>query len=115
MTYEPVPEQCPYCGAEDAPGTPPGGSWWWPDAEYPNVRCRHCNRRYERERVNLEFTDTPICPYCSTKEMGAWEINFGAGLEGSTEICCGECGRDYGCERSVIVSYTSYLVKKTEP
>lgn len=33
-------DRCPHCGEEDAPGTPAGGSWWWPHEQ--GLRCRHC-------------------------------------------------------------------------
>jgi hypothetical protein len=61
---------------------------------------------------DTQFTDEPVCPYCGHVHRDAWEINFGPGLEGDTDIWCGECGEQMHCSRSVAVSYST---SKCEP
>ena len=52
-----------------------------------------------------QYSDDPICPYCGYKQRDAWEIKFGPGSEGETEVDCGECGKTFICSRSVTVTY----------
>lgn len=59
-----------------------------------------------------EMTTLPVCPYCGHVEQDAWEINFGPGLDGDTEVSCNSCGEDYFCERIVDVSYKSSKLKE---
>lgn len=53
-----IPNACPCCKSEDAPGAPPGVSWWWPEGKDGTVQCRHCNRFHivrEDTRTNEEM------------------------------------------------------------
>ncbi len=52
----------------------------------------------------------PTCPVCFYKVRDAWEINFGPGIEGDTEIQCGSCETIYECARTVDVYYTSSII-----
>lgn len=54
----------------------------------------------------------PICPHCGHEETDAWEINFGAGLDGDAEVSCNSCGEDYFCKRIVHVDYKSSKLKE---
>lgn len=56
---------------------------------------------------DTERTTHPVCPHCGYEESDAWEIDFGAGLEGEATISCGNCEREYHAERIVDVSYTT--------
>ena len=58
-----------------------------------------------------QYNDDPLCPYCGHKERDAWEINFGAGMEGETEITCGKCDEEYLVSRHVSVSYSTCKIK----
>jgi hypothetical protein len=49
----------------------------------------------------------PKCPYCGYIERNAWEINFGACLDGDAEITCKHCSEDYVCQREVSVTYST--------
>ena len=60
-----------------------------------------------------DYESEPVCPYCGHREMDAWEISFG-GAEGSTEITCGQCERDYFCEKSITVYYSTRALKEAK-
>lgn len=60
---------------------------------------------------DCRYTREPVCPYCGHVGRGAFEIDFGADLNGDAEIQCGSCGEDYHCEREVTVIYST---RKTE-
>jgi hypothetical protein len=51
------------------------------------------------------LVDEPTCPACGHKERDAWEIDFGGGMEGDTEVQCGACDVVYFCSRSVSIYY----------
>ena len=53
-----------------------------------------------------------ICPHCEYIEKDAWEINFGAGIEGDTEIMCNSCGEEYFCSRIVEIYYETAKLKE---
>lgn len=55
----------------------------------------------------LRNNESPICPHCGHKQRDAWEIDFGPGMEGETEITCGSCERDYIVSREVTVYYST--------
>ena len=57
--------------------------------------------------MDTDFTDLPVCPHCGYNEPDAWEIDFGPGLEGDTEVTCSDCGTGYFCSRNVSVSYST--------
>lgn len=59
------------------------------------------------EMAMIAAQDYPVCPYCGHVERDAWEIDFGAGLDGDTDICCNRCGSEYFCSRQVSVKYRS--------
>ena len=49
----------------------------------------------------------PVCPYCGHIQRDAWEIDFGLGLDGDTDVSCGECGKEFHCRRDVSIYFTS--------
>jgi hypothetical protein len=57
--------------------------------------------------LDLAWNEYPVCPYCGKKEEDAWEIHFGDGMEGSTEITCSNCEKDYFATRHVDVKYST--------
>lgn len=57
--------------------------------------------------METEWTTFPVCPHCGQVERDAYEIDFGAGLDGDTVIGCGQCGVDYAVQRIVDVYYTT--------
>ena len=54
-----------------------------------------------------DYTHEPVCPYCGRVYGDAWEINFGGDMEGSTEITCGACEKDFSVDRHVEVTYST--------
>lgn len=59
----------------------------------------------------LMANDWPVCPYCGYVDDGAWEYDFGPGIEGDGEVTCPDCGKEYDCERCVSVWYNTYARK----
>jgi hypothetical protein len=57
--------------------------------------------------ADLEHRDWPVCPHCGHANTGAWEWNFGPGLEGSGAFECARCGGRMHVERWVTVTYTT--------
>mgnify|MGYP003395084511 CR=1 FL=1 len=47
---------------------------------YPN--CIH----QLSSKYLCDWTDNPVCPHCGYVERDAWEIDFGAGLDGDNEV-----------------------------
>jgi DNA-directed RNA polymerase subunit RPC12/RpoP len=60
-----------------------------------------------KEKFETKRTENIVCPYCGYINRDSWEVDFGPGLDGSTETSCNECGRDFFVVRNVIVSYSS--------
>ena len=52
-------------------------------------------------------TGWPVCPFCGHAHKGAWEWDFGPGLEGDTEQECESCGKEFRVSRICDVSYTT--------
>lgn len=53
------------------------------------------------------------CPLCGYEDKASWEVDFGSGIEGDTEVYCGSCCEPFMVSRTVDVTYTS-TVKKGE-
>jgi hypothetical protein len=66
------------------------------------------------ESFDTEHRDSPICPHCGHAEGDAWEIDFGAGIEGDTTITCGECEMDYLASRHCTVTYSTFPLPNTK-
>lgn len=60
------------------------------------------------ETFDTAYQDAPVCPYCGHHQRDAWEINFGPGAEGETEIECGECGEAFAASRICTISYSTF-------
>lgn len=58
------------------------------------------------------MTSKPVCPHCGHVEQDAWEINFGPGLDGDTEVTCNSCGEEYFCERIVYIEYKTAKLRE---
>lgn len=54
----------------------------------------------------------PKCPHCGHEERDAWEIDFGPGLDGETDVSCNRCGNDYFCQRFCSVTYQSTMIAR---
>ena len=65
--------------------------------------------------LTLRFNADPICPYCGKAYRDAWEIDFHGEMEGSTEITCGGCEREFFVERNVEVTYNTAPLENEEP
>jgi len=54
-------------------------------------------------------TSYAICPYCGHRDLDSWEIEMPGdpGGEGTTEVSCGACGKEYIVERLIDVRYTT--------
>lgn len=55
------------------------------------------------------WSHEPICPSCGYIFRHAWEMSFGAGLEGDWEGECGRCGKPLIITRSAIIRYETKL------
>lgn len=62
--------------------------------------------------LETQYTDEPICPNCGYEEPNAWEIDFPDQGESDTEMDCGNCDKPLEVYRSLIVSYSTFEVKK---
>lgn len=72
-----IPGACPYCKAEGASGTPPGGSWWLPENKSGSVQCRHCNRFHvvrPDTRTNEEMLRDWLEGECNSGPVSITEI-----------------------------------------
>lgn len=56
---------------------------------------------------DCDLQENPVCPHCGHIERDAWEIDFGPGLDGDTEIECERCEKVYRCDKTVTIRYTS--------
>jgi DNA-directed RNA polymerase subunit RPC12/RpoP len=58
--------------------------------------------------------DQIICPYCGARNRKdtEWEINFGPGLEGDTELDCSKCDKEFMVSSHVDVSYSTFKAVK---
>lgn len=64
------------------------------------------------KEFDTDYTNQPVCPHCGCEARNAWEINFGPGCEGDTEITCGSCEEEYFASRQCSVTYsTSKIIK----
>lgn len=63
--------------------------------------------------IEHEYTREPVCPYCGREVRDAWEINFGPGCDGETEIECGWCERTFTCVRHVTVEYSTEEIEES--
>jgi DNA-directed RNA polymerase subunit RPC12/RpoP len=66
------------------------------------------------EPIDTQRNPQPVCPHCGAPERDAWEIDFGAGMEGETEIECGNCSEEYVAAREVSVTYSTRKVSKQQ-
>lgn len=53
-----------------------------------------------------------ICPFCEYENKDSWEVDFGPGIEGNTEVYCDSCGKPFMVSRTVDVTYTSTVKKE---
>ena len=64
--------------------------------------------------TDTRFKDSPVCPHCGKEIRDAWELNFGAGLDGECETDCGSCGESMRVERHVFVNYSTVAVSRRD-
>ena len=59
--------------------------------------------------IDLWHNTWPVCPHCGYTDQDAWELDLGSGMgeEGSDDIKCQSCGKDFHCERGVDIWYTT--------
>lgn len=61
------------------------------------------------QKDDTEHRDTAICPHCGHPQRNMWEVNFGPGIEGDTEMDCGQCGKPFAVSRHATITYTTLL------
>lgn len=61
---------------------------------------------------DTEYQNTAICPYCGHEHQDMWEVDFGPGLDGDTEMSCDDCERTFLVSRIVDVRYSSFKTKQ---
>lgn len=52
-----------------------------------------------------ELSANLICPHCGYAQRDAWEIDFGPGFEGETELLCSQCEERFEARREVAIYY----------
>lgn len=57
--------------------------------------------------IETDHTTNVICPYCGYEHRDSWEIDFGAGMEGDTEMECNRCDETFIASRCVTVTYST--------
>lgn len=61
---------------------------------------------------NTYYTANIVCPHCGREHKDSWEVDFGPGIEGDTEMECGSCNSKFFVSRRAEISYTSLPIKK---
>jgi transcription elongation factor Elf1 len=59
------------------------------------------------DTIETHRQDFITCPHCGYAERDSWEVDFGPGLEGDTEVQCGKCEKIFEVSRQIDVYYTS--------
>lgn len=62
--------------------------------------------------IDCEYTREIVCPYCGYKYSDSWEVDFGEGAEGDTEIDCISCDESFSVSRMVEVTYSSRKIER---
>ena len=74
----------------------------------PQPRCTMTHDTTHRDDV--------ICPHCGHDHSDSWEIDFGAGIEGSdTALLCVECEKPFMARRIVTITYTTWIRRTEDP
>lgn len=60
-----------------------------------------------------EWNESIICPYCGHHFHDSGEVLFPQVIEGSTELQCGECDRDFIANKHCLIRYSTE--QKIEP
>ncbi len=68
----------------------------------------------KNQSFDTEFTDNPICPHCGDEDRDAWELDLGPGLEGTGEVECVACGKEFSVSRMATITYTTRKLKAKE-
>ncbi len=60
------------------------------------------------KEIDTEYTDEVVCPYCGAEQGESWEL-----ADNNDDYDCNECGKVFGYERDIEVTYRSW--KKEQP
>ncbi|ETA67402.1 hypothetical protein V7O61_08330 [Methanolobus sp. WCC1] len=55
------------------------------------------------ETIDHEGTRNLVCPWCGYEDLDSWEYHHNSG-----DDMCKNCGKPFGYERDVSVSYTTW-------
>ena len=59
------------------------------------------------EPLDTTHRDNITCPHCGHEYRDSWEVNFGSGIEGDTELECEECDKPFIASRHCTVTYST--------
>lgn len=62
-----------------------------------------------KDRIDHKYTANAVCPYCGYVHLDSWEIP-----DEWTEHTCHRCSRDFGFERIITVTYSTYKLEEVE-
>ena len=61
------------------------------------------------EKINHEYTDEIVCPYCGYEFTDSWEFSD---TQDEQQVDCHDCGEEFLLYVHVSVDYTTYKKKK---
>jgi hypothetical protein len=67
------------------------------------------------KEIDCSYTREIVCPFCGHTFSDSWEVDFGVGLEGDTELQCGACDEEFSVSRQAEITYSSRKPKETNP
>lgn len=74
----------------------------------PNSSYERYAGKFWRGKLDLEYTDEPVCPYCGEQKSVAdaedWSLLDNDNIHSRT---CGDCEREYDVETHVSYSFTT--------
>lgn len=56
------------------------------------------------EKIDHNYTDEVVCPYCGYEFGDSWELGEEGGLE------CDKCGKEFEFYRNIEVTYCTYQI-----
>ena len=63
----------------------------------------------QEQKIDHEFTNNAVCPYCGYIDTDSWELGGGFGSEQSDdgETECGKCEREYRWHREIVITFST--------
>ena len=59
-----------------------------------------------------EYTREIVCPHCGYVHGDSWEVEFGEGMDGDTEMDCHNCAVEFAVSRIGTIEYTSTKIER---